>query len=124
MKNDEKKNGEDIIPSEQYHEFVLNYGKTDEENLPDMLSDNYFCIGYNPIYGLVDVLKGNGIPVFEGRIDIGDLLAKIETDDRKEIDSQVENYIMEAYDNSMADINNSEKYDSSKPSLEVLTYEG
>ena len=110
--------------NEQFHEIPLNYGRTDGENLPSMRNDKFFCVGYNQKYGLVDVCEDNGKPFFEGRVNIESLLSEIKLDSQKAVNSQVENSIMEAYNNSMDNQDISNRYaGSSTPSLEILTYE-
>jgi hypothetical protein len=90
----------------QYHKHVLNYGAPGGENLPNMPEDLYFGVGYNDNFGRLDVFEGHGpdgTPVFEGRVDIKDLLARLPerteaTAERN--DAIVEEVIMDAYNTS------------------------
>lgn len=108
--------------NDQLHQFVLEYGKTSSENLPEMPSGKYFCIGYNPRYGLVDVMEEDGEPFFEGRVNIERLLASIGNKEREIIDAKVEDYIMQAYANFLS--SNRRELCSTAPQLEILTYKG
>lgn len=111
--------------NDEFHEHPLRYGKTDGANLPYMPKDKYFSVGYNPKYGLVDVLEDNGDPFFEGRVNIESKLSELESEDQEEVYSEVEDFIMEAYHNTWDYRINPKKYVSSPtPILEILTYKG
>ena len=127
------------MTNDEFHKVPLNYGKTDGENLPFMPKDKYFAVGYNDKYGLVDVKEGNGVSFFEGRINIENLLAKLQSTSvlgevsdksfpfvkQKIINSQVEDFIMEAYNNLWDYQTNPEKHVSPPtPILEILSYNG
>lgn len=105
------------------HEEYVNYGKTDGENLPHLQKGLYFCVGYNDTHGLVDAMKGDGTPQFEGNVPIEDLLSEI-PEDKNRIDQEVEEHIMLAHDNYHDHKKNPEKYDEPPtPRLEVKSYE-
>lgn len=110
------------IPSDEYHETVLNYGRTDGNNLPRMPKDKYFSVGYNPTHGRVDVMESNGVPYFEGKVPIQGLLSKLKSEKQETINSEVEDFIMKSYHNYW-DLQNSpgKHISSSTPVLKVLT---
>jgi len=108
--------------SDQNHKNVLNYGKTDGTNIPFMPSDKYFSVGYNNIYGLIDVCEGNGDPVFEGRVGIEKLLLDLRSEPKERVDPKVEDLIMKSYNNYRDHQKNPKKHDSPRtPIMEVLT---
>ncbi len=110
---------------DDYQETVLNYGRTDGINLPGMPEGIGFSIDYNPKYGLVDVLVSGDVSFFEGRINIEKLLSEYQSATKDEVNSQVEGFIMEAYNNLGDSLNNPEKYvNPPTPILEVLSYKG
>ncbi|MCK4730754.1 MAG: hypothetical protein KAT28_05545 [Candidatus Aenigmarchaeota archaeon] len=110
---------------DDYQETVLNYGRTDGENLPGMPKGIGFSVGYNSRYGLVDVLVSGDVSFFEGRVNIEKLLSEYQSADKKEVNSQVEGFIMEAYNNLGDYQNNPEKHiNPPTPILEVLSYKG
>jgi len=128
------KKGEDFSKNKEYHTYSTdNYGGLNSESLPNMPENTYHAIGFNDTYGLVDVIDEDTKPYFEGRIDITDLLKKLKFKDLKdkgpkskervELSSNVEKYVMNAYDNWFYSQNNSEE-DIKSPNLEVLTYKG
>ncbi|MEA3429942.1 MAG: hypothetical protein U9R08_01580 [Nanoarchaeota archaeon] len=113
------------MKNDQFHEIPLKYGKTDEVNFPDMPGNNYFCVGYNQKYGLVDVMEGDGNPVFEGRINIENLLSQNRLEKSQIVDSRVEDFVMSSYRNLREEQKNPYKrVDPSKPVLECLSYKG
>lgn len=102
--------------------IYLNYGTTDGDNIPYMPEGKYFCVGYNPKYGLINVRKDRGEHYYEGRVNIEDLLSETQSRGQEEIDTRVEEYIMEAYHNSEKYRKSPEKYNiSTEPIMEVLT---
>jgi len=109
--------------NDEKHEVPLRYGRTDGENLLFMPKGKFFSVGYNPRYGLVDVCEDNGDPFFEGRVNIKSLLSGLQSEDQKEVDSKVDDYIMRSYDNYMWNTHNRPEHhvNSSEPVLEVLT---
>jgi len=113
------------MKNDAFHQIPLRYGKTDGENLPGMPKDKYFVVGYNGTYGLVDVCEGNGKPILRGemRTNIEGLLTTLGSlGDSDLIDSKVEDYIMDAYANSMGNQESGEGVDPSIPAMEVLNY--
>ena len=119
-----------LIPEERAQKNVLNYGRTDGKNLPNVPVNKFFSVGYNQKYGLVDVIDGDGqgtdgLSIFEGAINIEKLLAQLPQrteETAKQIDKTVETYIMDAYNNLWDYETNTPKYDTKPtPILEVLT---
>lgn len=107
---------------DEFHMIPLRYGKTDGENIPYMPKDKYFAVGYNPKYGLIDVLEDNGDSFFEGRVNIEKVLSELQSVNRENVDSQVEDFIMKSYLNFWDYQNNPEEYASPPtPILEILT---
>ena len=107
---------------EKAHIPSLMYGITDGKNLPFMQVGKNFSVGYNSRYGLVDVCEDNGAPFFEGRVNIENLLSKLQSESQRDVESQVKTHIMNSYNNLFDYQNNPQKYSSPPtPILEVLT---
>ncbi len=107
------------MANDEFHKYALRYGKTDGVNIPLMPKDKYFAVGYNGRFGLLDVLEGNGEPVFEGRINIESLLSELSSKDKETVDSRVEDCIMKSYQNYRS--HQSDPEGEYNPILEVLT---
>ena len=88
------------------YETALAWGSPGEKNPLDRPeNDKYSVIGYNATenLGLVDVCEGDGTPILEGKVDLGDLLSGSQSEDPAERYSRVEEYIIQAYRNGMND---------------------
>ena len=95
------------MTGENYHEIPLNYGKIEPFNVPDLPKGKYFstmpeglyfCIGINTEHkvGLIDIHDGKK-PVFEGRINIEEILENSDLTHSIETQDKAYNKIMDAY---------------------------
>ena len=111
------------MENDEHYDVPLRHGRTDGINLLSMEKNKLFAIGYNSKYGLVDVCEDDGVPYFEGRVNIENLLSENQSEDPRFLNSKVEDHIRSSYNNYQDNRDNPE-YSSPTPILEVLTYEG
>lgn len=88
--------------TDQSQEIVVDYGTTDGENIPYMPRGKKYSMGYGPNSkrGHLDVYEGygpDGTKFFNGSVDIGNLLSRLQSADQEEVNSQVENLIRRSY---------------------------
>ncbi len=90
-------------------EFPLRWGRTNGSNIPYMTEGKLFVMGYNPRYGLLNVHEDRVEPYFEGRVNIETLLPELKLKHR-EVDSGVEKFIIESYNNLLDYNRNPDQY--------------
>lgn len=102
------------MENDEYVKVALRYGRTNGLNIPYMTENKLFVVGYNSIYGLLNVHEDKGKPYFEGRVNIETLLSELKSK-HKEVDSGVEDFIMKSYNNLLDYNRNHKKYGNVPP---------